>query len=748
MKAARALLGRELRACFDVPLGWLVLAALLATFGFFHFFVHDALGQGVASLRGLFRSAPLVLAIFTPLVTMRLLAEERATGTWELLATLPIPDGQIVAGKFAAGLAVVLLGCAGTLGHAATIAALGDLDPGPVLGGYLGMALVAAAYTAVGLLCSAASNSTIVAALSGLLACFGLWVVDKLALRVPGEAGRWLAWVGVDGHAANLERGVLDSRDLVYFAVLVALALSATAWTLTRQRLGAGTVGATARGNAGIRIVLLTVVCGCAVALSAASWRRTDLSRGGENTLSDGARAVLGSLDGPVTVEVFLSRDLPAQFARYTQRLRDTLDEFAAASPVPFEVRFTDPTDDEAAQARARSLGVVPRETSARSRGKLETQVTWLGLSMHGAGREASLPFVESVALLEYELARMLRELEGGGDKAVLAVVTGQGEPDLVAAMTEERHPLRPVAEALSEDYSLRAVDLSKEAELPGDATVALVLGSQQPLSPAALRALASFVQRGGGLALFPLAALPNPETRQVGPAPVDFSTLVAPWGAAFGDGLVVQRGLNGTIRLPLTVRTPQGPRTIQQSVSSPLVPIVTRLDREHPVTRRLQSIVAPFARPIEAPSPPPGVVATALAITAPEAAISADVASLDPRALAVVGDDEVPGPRAVLLALQGPLPGPGGTSPEGTRVLIGGSFEMPLASPGLLLAGVDWLAADEQLLSIRPRLGAPALIELPPGRAADVLPLGNTLGPPVGVLLLGFARLRWRRRR
>ena len=102
---------------------------------------------------------------------------------------------------------------------------------------------------------------------------------------------------------------------------------------------------------------------------------------------------------------------------------------------------------------------------------------------------------------------------------------------------------------------------------------------------------------------------------------------------------------------------------------------------------------------------------------------------------------------QPILVALQGPLPGPAGPAPEGTRLLVGGSFEMPLASPGLLLAAIDWLAADEELLAIRPRLGAPPLLDVPEGRARELLPLANTLGVPLLVLVIGLGRLRRRRR-
>lgn len=497
--------------------------------------------------------------------------------------------------------------------------------------------------------------------------------------------------------------------------------------------------------NAALRVLLVTVVASCLCVLSARSWHRIDVSEGRVNSLSDGAESIMRGLDGPVRVEVFLSRDLPAQFARHTQRIRDTLAEFEAAAKHPFEVVYTDPTDDDEAARRARGLGVGPRETSARSRGKLEAQSTWMGLSLHHGGRELTLPWIESVALFEYELARMLRELQGAPTKATLAVITGHGEPDLVAALADERHPLRPVAQALAEDYALDAVDLASSSTLPGEASVALLFGPQAPLRPEARSALADFVGRGGALAVFPLAAVPDPRTRQVQPAPVDLAELLGPWGVELGTKLIVQRSLNGTLRLPVSIRTAQGPRTVQQPVSSPLVPILRDLDRDHPVSRRLQTAVAPFAVAVRSRDVP-GVDVTVLARSEDTSTVGARVESLDPRALKERQASERPGAQPVLVALQGSLPAPDGASPPGTRVVVAGSFEMPLATPGLLLATVDWLAADEQLLGIRPRRSVPALLSLPEGRSADALPFLGTLGVPVLLLLSGFARLRRRR--
>jgi ABC-2 type transport system permease protein len=228
---------RELSAYLNTPLGAVILAVFLGTFGFFFFFAFDVFASGVASARGLFAAAPLVLAILAPIVSMRLMAEERSAGTLELLLTWPLTEWQIVLGKYLAGVALVGLGTLGTLPFVASVALYGDLDPGPVLGGYLGLLWMGGAYVALGLLCSALANSQIVAALTSLLLCVGVWIADKLAPGVPGLAGDVLRFVGFDHHFSDLQRGVVDSRDLVFFGSVIVLCLAGAVLKLRRLRL-------------------------------------------------------------------------------------------------------------------------------------------------------------------------------------------------------------------------------------------------------------------------------------------------------------------------------------------------------------------------------------------------------------------------------------------------------------------------------------------------------------------------------
>ena len=238
MRSVSAIFRRELGAYFNTPLGYIVVACFLLTFGFFFFFVFDVLGGQVASMRSLFRIAPLVLAVLTPLVTMRLLAEERHSGTIELLMTLPVTEWQVVLGKYLAAVAVLATATLLTLSYPLTLGLLGDLDMGPVLAGYGGLLLLAAGYAALGLLCSSLATTQVVAAVCGLLLCTFAWIVDKLAASLPGGlASDLLRFAGFDYHFINLQRGVVDSRDLVFFASVIAVALTLSVAALRRQRL-------------------------------------------------------------------------------------------------------------------------------------------------------------------------------------------------------------------------------------------------------------------------------------------------------------------------------------------------------------------------------------------------------------------------------------------------------------------------------------------------------------------------------
>jgi ABC-2 type transport system permease protein len=230
---------REFAAYFNTSLGWIIIVYLLVAYGVFFFYIADVFGTRMATMRGMFRFAPLVLAWTVPVVTMRLVAEERSAGTIELLMTLPVTEWQVVLGKYFAAVGVVALGTLLTVTYPLTLSRYGELDLGPVIGGYLGLVLIAASYVAVGLVCTTLSSSQVVAALASLVACLGFWVVDKWAFNVPGAGGKLMRFIGFDHHFENIQRGVFDTRDLIFYVSLVTVCLSIAAHLIRRQRLKA-----------------------------------------------------------------------------------------------------------------------------------------------------------------------------------------------------------------------------------------------------------------------------------------------------------------------------------------------------------------------------------------------------------------------------------------------------------------------------------------------------------------------------
>lgn len=238
MNPSLSIARREFRTFFASPIAYIVLGGFLVLSGWLYFSTVFLAGQ--ASMRGFFALAPVLFMVLVPAVTMRSVAEERKTGTLELLLTMPLEDWQVVLGKFLAALAMVGVGLLWTLPYAITVSTLtapgASFDWGPVLGGYLGLLLLAGAFIALGLWGSALSKNQIVGFIVGLVLCFAFWFVDKFAVILPSWLGRIFEYVSVDYHFANIARGVIDTRDLLFYLSLTAAGLLLTTRSLSLAR--------------------------------------------------------------------------------------------------------------------------------------------------------------------------------------------------------------------------------------------------------------------------------------------------------------------------------------------------------------------------------------------------------------------------------------------------------------------------------------------------------------------------------
>jgi ABC-2 type transport system permease protein len=225
MRNILVIAGKEFRAYFSSVIAYIFITLFLAVSGWLFMQSFFLLGQ--ASLRPFFSFLPYQFLIFVPAVTMRLWAEEKKLGTIELLMTFPVRDSEVVLGKFLA--AIGFLGVALFLSFplALTAAYAGDPDWGAIFGGYLGALLLGASYLAIGLFISSLTENQIVAFLIAAVACFGLLIVghDFVLFRVPAFMVGFLSYLSLGTHFESIGRGVLDTRDLVYYLSLIGFFL-------------------------------------------------------------------------------------------------------------------------------------------------------------------------------------------------------------------------------------------------------------------------------------------------------------------------------------------------------------------------------------------------------------------------------------------------------------------------------------------------------------------------------------------
>lgn len=233
MQKIWAIYKKELGTYFNSPIAYIIIVSMLlitSILFFYFFFVSNE-----ASLRLLFVIFPWVMILFAPAISMRLLAEEKGRGTFELLATMPVRDIDIVLGKYLAAITILAITLVLTFFYPITVSMLGDLQWGPVLGGYLGLFMLGAAFIAIGLMASSWTRNQIIAMIIALLICLFLKLISMFMHSLPSPLVRIFDYISVDSHMTGLARGVIDLRDFIYYGSLIGFCLLATKVSLTRR---------------------------------------------------------------------------------------------------------------------------------------------------------------------------------------------------------------------------------------------------------------------------------------------------------------------------------------------------------------------------------------------------------------------------------------------------------------------------------------------------------------------------------
>lgn len=234
MRNTAAILVKELKSYFASPVAYVVTAVFLAIWG--TFFSLILISSQEATMRPLFSNMDIILLFMGPILTMRLLAEEQSSGTIELLLTAPVRDVEVVLGKFLASFLLLLGMFAFTLYYPLLLVIYGTPDAGPIFSGYLGAVLLGASFLSVGLLTSSFTKNQIVAAVLavGLLLLF--WIADGASTYVGPSFAGLFEYIALSRHVPDLARGVIDTRDVVYFLTFIAVCLFLAMRSLESRR--------------------------------------------------------------------------------------------------------------------------------------------------------------------------------------------------------------------------------------------------------------------------------------------------------------------------------------------------------------------------------------------------------------------------------------------------------------------------------------------------------------------------------
>lgn len=531
MTAFKALFQRELKAYFNAPIAYvfvLVFAVLntglfMATF----FFMKRA------EMREFFTFMPWILAIFMPAVSMRLWAEDRRQGTFELLRTLPVQVSQLVLAKFFAGLIFFAVAVAATTTVPAFLFGVGNPDLGPMIAGYIGTVLLGGFFLSAGLFASGISRDQIVAFIVGLIIAvtFTLLGYDFISVQfdnwIPGLGSTLRDNVAVTKHFEQFTRGVIDFRSLLYFLFMTAgfllldvLTISGITRPAERRNLALG-------GGLALAAVMLLNI-----ALGGHSLGRIDLTSEGLFTVSPATGRILSNLDSPVELRLYISPSvkMPNQLQTLERDITDKIGEFIAVSggQLTYKVVHLDPVEqglleapenqDEEAKKTLESLhkkGIKPIQVQSFGADENSIKLIYSSLQITYKDKkpETLSPIMpQALPKLEYELlSRVSRLIRDKRTKVVLMAPIEQTEENREMAKlyaqlgqpykAEEANDFKKAEEVLRQlgDYEvhrIRSNTMDEKKKLPMDADVVLLL-APAPLNEKRLAELQSFMRSG-----------------------------------------------------------------------------------------------------------------------------------------------------------------------------------------------------------------------------------------------------------
>ncbi|RUM87319.1 MAG: hypothetical protein DSZ23_06020 [Thermodesulfatator sp.] len=500
---------RELSSYFNSPVAYCFMVVfLLVTSGLFMmpFFV-----AGLCSMRSFFNNLPLILVVFIPAVTMRLWAEERKAGTISLLFSLPMTSSRLVVGKFISALFFCILALAGTLTIPFMLGHLGNPDPGPILGGYVGTILMSSLLLAMGMAISAFFSDQVVAFILALLAgifCFlsgTQFSSTFLDGWIPGLGSFLRNAVGLGSHFASFQKGVLDLGDILFFLSYTVIFL-----VINSLALEAYLKRKMARGFIPGIVLLLGIGIFFNATLSNMRLYRMDLTENRIYTLSQGTKRVLERLKVPITVTYYCSSKdkMPTAMKEIQRDVEDILQELSRLSP-KFSYRVVDP--ESLPREKLNELqkkGIVPFNAQTIEQDAVNIKRIYSAISLSYLNKKVEvIPQVvpDSLGSLEYDMVSKVYRLTLTSEPKILLVAPmEQISPQMAMLYQRMGQPVPPGVDRYrtlvrlleSQGYQVLRQEITKDTPIPEDAS-AIVLLSPRSLNDRQVYEIKRFLHSG-----------------------------------------------------------------------------------------------------------------------------------------------------------------------------------------------------------------------------------------------------------
>jgi len=753
---------KELRSTFNSPIAYILITILLIGVGYFFFQTFFLVGQ--ATLRSFFSYSALAFILFGPAITMRLFAEERKSGTIEPLLTLPVKEWQIVLGKFLAGWTLLLVFLLLTLAYPISISFIGDLDIGPIIGGYLGLLLLGGVYVALGLFTSAITRNQVVSLVLAFFIGLLLYLLDLLLPFIPESLQNLVAYIGIDTHFKSIARGVIDRRDLVYYLSLSIFLLFATVQVVQARFSNRS---ANWRLN---KFIYLAAAAGSLVAINIASQfapARLDLTEDQRYTLSDPSAGIFAKVNDRLTVKAYFSKNLPPPFNNHANYLRDLLEEFRQAAPDYFHYEFIDPgapgQDEQAQKAlqeEVRAAGIPQIEVQKLEKDQLQAVKVYMGIALTYKDRRETIQVLDSIDDLEYKLVSRLAKLTREKTPR-LGFLTGHGE---LSSQEGAANALR----VMEDKFEVVDVNLDQDPTALDGLDVLIVAGPQQTLPDNHLFLLDQYLM-GGGKAAFMLNRVTVDMNTGIGrPLTTGLEKVLERYGIEVQPSLVLDQY---NVQVPMSQG--RGNVRIQSLVPFPLILQIRQVPKDNPLVEKLDGIVFPFVSPLKIAARE-GLETSVLLNSSDKSWLmeNADSFLIDPQMLPIAMEYVEPQVLAATLIgefdsyyTDNPVPNDPKTgapmsetplikSPK-TRLAVAGSPlwfadmlpERMIARGYFLFANLlDWLIKDDRLMNVRAKvINQQPLKQDIKESVKQTIRYGNMFALPLAFVAFGIIRWRFR---